>query len=979
MEFRQHGIVILLALLLQWPAPTCAKNVGRTPLSAFTLQSYGISAGLPSRLITALHQDASGLLWIGTYGGLLRYDGQRLTAFNRHVNPAVASHNISGILEEAPGQLRVTTASGDVYTLREGIVRRDPIADALPHPELRAVAQGADGAIWYGSFAGLCRAAETLSCFDHDGGFPGGDGERAGPIIYRLGFDATGTLWVGEEGGLVRRTVDGFVRAALEPNERVEAMANAPDGTLWAGTTAGRIGTLGADGFDVRLELGPDAAVSEVAPVGNGVLWFGTYNRGAGRWADGEVQWIDQRSGLATNNIQSLLVDREGVVWIGTTSDLVRLTDAPVLQRDARHGLDGSNVIGMEWHAGTLWAITSNGGLNRYDGQAFAPAEPFAPAAAPGELSVIAADGEGVFWLGLRPGLYRWRPGESPVAEPGFESSWISAVVRTAVGAVWVATRDGLFRREGGGWRRFGAAEGLPSPSIFSILPLDGEALAVGTRLGPALVAADGTITSLADRLQLTDPAIVALARDGPGGALWMGTLSAGLLHFDGSGFRKIDESLGLPDNSIWSVIDDGQGHLWLSSNLGIARVDLASLRAALDGAAERIVAYQFQPSDGLLTPNGIGGFGSAGLRLPDGRLVFATTSGVAFVQESAATRVLPPPPKPRFLAATVDDQPVTLGDGLRIEAGSRRTTIEVTAPTMIAVDHLRLRARLAGRDDRWVELGDARAISYTNLRHGETALELQSSRGFDEWSETVSLPIRILPAWHETTGARLAAALGLLLLLGLAVRHRLRLAHQREVVLGRLVEEKTLALREINVKLERQSTTDSLTKLANRRRFDRELTEEWRRSRRQQRPLSLAFIDVDHFKAFNDAKGHASGDVCLQEIGLVLSSYARRAGDIAARYGGEEFCLLLPGVEPAAARERAESVRRAVRRLSLDHPESSVASVVTVSIGIAHAVPDDGMEPPDLLRAADAALYAAKHKGRDRVEILDLADLETS
>jgi diguanylate cyclase (GGDEF)-like protein len=160
--------------------------------------------------------------------------------------------------------------------------------------------------------------------------------------------------------------------------------------------------------------------------------------------------------------------------------------------------------------------------------------------------------------------------------------------------------------------------------------------------------------------------------------------------------------------------------------------------------------------------------------------------------------------------------------------------------------------------------------------------------------------------------------------------------------------------------KLEELATTDSLTGLRNRRKFDEAIELEWRRAVRYETPLSLLMIDADHFKAYNDTYGHQAGDQVLVGIAICISDSVQRAGDCAARYGGEEFAVLLPGQATADAMTVAESIRRKVQGWS-DDPVIS-----TVSVGIASITPTVAMDWPAFVNAADKALYAAKAAGRN-------------
>lgn len=169
------------------------------------------------------------------------------------------------------------------------------------------------------------------------------------------------------------------------------------------------------------------------------------------------------------------------------------------------------------------------------------------------------------------------------------------------------------------------------------------------------------------------------------------------------------------------------------------------------------------------------------------------------------------------------------------------------------------------------------------------------------------------------------------------------------------------------NRQLQALSREDALTGLANRRYLDLMLVEEWNRAMRQQLPLAVLMIDVDHFKAYNDHLGHPAGDVCLREVARVIKSMARRSGDFAARYGGEEFALIYPTTNASQALGLARQLIEQVSQLKLAHPASSVGPVVTVSVGVAVTIPNgEPQQALALVDQADHALYLAKQKGRN-------------
>jgi diguanylate cyclase (GGDEF)-like protein len=183
---------------------------------------------------------------------------------------------------------------------------------------------------------------------------------------------------------------------------------------------------------------------------------------------------------------------------------------------------------------------------------------------------------------------------------------------------------------------------------------------------------------------------------------------------------------------------------------------------------------------------------------------------------------------------------------------------------------------------------------------------------------------------------------------------------------LERKVTERTAELALANERLEMLSITDALSGVANRRRLEDALNAEWRRAHRAGTPLSLAMVDIDHFKLYNDQYGHLAGDECLHRIATQLRRHTREH-DLVARYGGEEFAIVMADTDIDNARTLAERLRASV--VALGQPHALVPDrIVTVSIGVASTHPIPGRTHTDLLDAADVELYKAKRGGRNRV-----------
>lgn len=230
----------------------------------------------------------------------------------------------------------------------------------------------------------------------------------------------------------------------------------------------------------------------------------------------------------------------------------------------------------------------------------------------------------------------------------------------------------------------------------------------------------------------------------------------------------------------------------------------------------------------------------------------------------------------------------------------------------------------------------------------------------------------------HDLEAAFAAGAMDYLVkpirLVELLARLRSALMLKQELDCRKAREQELLAvtrqLQEANEALQRLSTLDGLTGLANRRHFNEFLANEWHRAQREAESLSLLMIDIDFFKAFNDHYGHQRGDDCLHQVANILGSAVKRPGDLAARYGGEEFAIVLPRTSASGAVAVAESLRRRLEELPIEHARSPLHRRVTLSVGVAAVIPERHGTPDRLVEYADRALYEAKRAGRNRVKL---------
>lgn len=235
----------------------------------------------------------------------------------------------------------------------------------------------------------------------------------------------------------------------------------------------------------------------------------------------------------------------------------------------------------------------------------------------------------------------------------------------------------------------------------------------------------------------------------------------------------------------------------------------------------------------------------------------------------------------------------------------------------------------------------------------------------------SLGVSLLILYLTGQTSEITLLMQYGLMAnLVGCGNAYVLEVRDRRLYLQARMLELEKRQLNRLSERMVQLAREDGLTGLANRRHFNDSFMIEWERARREQQSLALVFVDVDHFKAYNDNHGHLEGDRALVAVASTIKPLARRAGDLAARYGGEEFVLLLPNTLAEGAREVAEELLALVDARRIPHRASSVGSFVSVSIGVASLVPDVHLAPSQLIDQADAALYAAKQGGRHQIVV---------
>lgn len=928
------------------------ENVWRAPQS------------LPHDDVTAIVQTRDGYLWIGTVEGLVRFDGVRSVVFDKTNTPALTNNWIKALFEDRQGRLWIGTLGGGLVCRDGESFVRYGESRGLPYEVIDAIAEDGQGRVWVGTVGGGILRLEN-GRFVRE---PGADA-AAHTSVRTILADRTGALWFGTETGLYRLVGGALTRFGRKDgltDDGVISLASDAGG-LWIGTETGGLNRLSDGRFTAitRKDGLTHDRVWCLAIDRDANLWIGTDGGGLDRLTRGQLTSFSTKNGLTNDYVWAIHEDREGSLWIGTNGGGVdRLKNPRVVPWTAHEGLPSDFLWTIRrTRDGSLWFGTEDAGLVRMRDGAIASWG--AASGLRGSVKAIVERGDGRLWLGGSGGLHEWKDGRVGETVPLAPNETVDALAIGSDGALWIVVNGrGLRRWKDGRLDAFGHDNGLSSDTALAVLAARDGKVWVATVGGLDWIDPGGKVHALTKAQGLPN-AYVSSLFETPDADLWAGT-RGGLVRVKAGRVAAITSQQGLLDDEIVFGILADDGSVWTGTNRGLFRTPLHQIEEVMNGGRARVFSTAFGLDEGM---KNVEVDGTGAWKDPDGRLWFATRGGAVSVDPSRISRNRLAPPVV-IEEADADGRSLPAGGDWRLPPGLRRLDIRYTALSLLSPAATVFRRRLEGFDPDWVEAGQDRDAEYTNLPPGRYRFHVIAANGDGFWNETgASVAFEVQPRFIERLWFRGLVVLFFVFVGPLFYFVRVRRLDRQRDRLERLVAQRTAEVRAANDRLTHLAREDGLTGVANRRRLDEALDEEWRRAIRQKTPLSLLIFDIDFFKNYNDRLGHLAGDDCLKAVARTAAELCHRAGEVVSRYGGEEFAILMPSVERDEAVTVAENLRSKIERSAIPHPASPAASVVTVSVGVASTRPVAGAgSVEDLLAAADRALYRAKESGRNRV-----------
>lgn len=762
----RRWVRVALAWSLAAGSPLALAAPDFAPLQGHFHRAWLSRLGAPGEVI-AIEQTPDGFLWMSTDQGLMRFDGQSFARLDLFPGDPRRSQALGVMLQMRDGTLWATLRLGGMVRVRGTQVEFFGPEQGFPKSRAYSGTVDDEGVVWLITQPGLVRFKdERWQLVDVEVGLP----RQRFEMVQRT---PSGDLWLRGQGRwFVRRK--GEQNFVYEPRwDGAQDVTVAPGLGFWVLRPGGPFELVDSRGQMLRrLPLAVGQAVTLVHD-GQSDLWVSDFGTGLFRvpaasarpsahGAPPEIQSLSSRGGLSSDEVMSLIKDRDGQVWAGTQLGLDRVSQDRVTQVPHPSGNSAGavrfdavgrtcmanfvhpvacrhhtgpflplragrpqrpllgHVLAPDWQGGMwiggvhgLWRLEAAGKLTRV---------PYPDDTNRDLLQSIAVDADGVVWVTtFGEPVLRWQAGAWLPDDTRLPRQGALTAVADPTGGVWLGTGEGeVLRWQAGQVQRFGASEGLPAGRVLALLPA-GDALWIGGEQG-LLRLKDGRVTRVSRR--------------------------------DGVEFGRIT-----------GLAESADGDLWLNEARGALRLSALDRAALARSPGTPVSMLQVGPEDGLVGSLPPIRPANSMVRAPDGQIWLSRSSGIYRFDPRRFGGVERAPP-----VAVLD----TLGDSTTGQVQNGRVTFRFTAADLFAPNRLRFRYRLAGQDADWVEAGERREARYTNLAPGRYRFEVQADNRGGVWPDglkTASAEIEVPAAWHQLASVRLAAGAAVLALAWLAWR----------------------------------------------------------------------------------------------------------------------------------------------------------------------------------------------------------------
>lgn len=736
----------------------------------FVLRSWDRRDGLPASVIADIERTPDGYLWLATYRGLMRFDGARFKRFDDQNSAALQTNFVTQLLAEPDGGIWVGTLTSLSY-LPDMRPSTGPYSEIGTQLGVMALARGSRDEVW----AISSDRTELLRIVGKnvEQRFAAPDGQ----LIRSIVCDGEGNLVMLIGYNLYTFVGEQFVpwaNAGVE-KDSVTVIAGRRDGGVWIASGT-RLLRMDASGRVDTPHLAPDAddapklSMTAMLEDSAGRLWVGTRN-GSVHYFHPDVGWrqVTPKRTRALGQISSMHEDYEGMLWIGTVGGFLHQIKPRLVTMWSLPGLVQESVTQTVCVSrdGAVWIGTDGSGAYRYKDGVFAR---FTAQHGLSNSTVMAIfeDRRTNLWFGTLGGLFRLQGDRlEPELASLLSGQPVPALFEDDEGSLWIGTVGAVIRKRGEDVQVYEIGPGARGAEVRAITQGKEGEIWIGLRTG-------GLFRFRNERIEretgFERPVVTALHCDDDG-VLWIGTIARGLFRFQNGRARNWMAGDGLPSSMVFTILEDDDETLWMSSNEGVFGLRKAELRTFERSAQAPLLAIHLSASD---THNWSAGSGQPGAsKGPDGRLWFPLAHGVVSFHPKSLMRTRPE--LPVLLEEVIVDgveRPLVPGAPIRILSGMRRLEFRYTLADLDAVGRLKFRYKLEGLDEEWVEGSVQRTASYGPLPQGNYRFRVISAGSGNVWREMLHpVELEIVPRIWETGWFRGTSVLLLLGAVSLVVR----------------------------------------------------------------------------------------------------------------------------------------------------------------------------------------------------------------
>lgn len=885
----QNAIAGLLFFVLggmTFAQSAAGANVDNTFLSDFVHKSWTTADGLPGMTITAIMQDKKGYIYIGTYDGLVRFDGVEFLTYNRSLNPKYDFTSVRSIFQDSKENLWVGHNDEGVSCIRpDGTIICFSTENGLPQNSVRAICEDHEHNIWLGTASGLCYLTPEYGIV-----VPQGLSELGQETIQvsKLYCDTAGRVWITTaiENDLfvwTNKKIERYTGITKIKNPSVNEVRQDKSGAFWFGVAphfAVRIKDTEETLFDISHDHMDGMVVNAIMQDNAGNYWFGA-DSGLTVIHNGLYTYYDKRNGIADDYINDVMQDREGNIWIaynrGGIEKMSQGKFRTITMPVPVNAICEDKVRGVTW-------LGADDGMYCYKDNVFVEND-ITKLFKGSRIRHVSMTGDDELLVSAYNGSVSQvrisRDNETTIwtQENGLAGPKSRVALKSRKGDYYLGTTQGLsvIDHKTGKMTSITRADGFDNEFIMALYEDAENRIWVGTDGGGVYVLKDKQIVSHYTTDQgLAGNVIFKIVEIEH--TIWIGTgMGLSMYESETDSFLNLNDSNGLNTSGVFQILCDYTNTVWMVANKGVFSANYADMIAVASGNKKRLSIKSYGSSDGLVT----GGVTSTSLSTQDsmGRIWFTLTDGFAIYDPVRSVKN-ETAPKIDIQEYMIDNEWYEYhGDPIVMTPSAKRLSIKYTGLSFISSDSMRFCYKLSGFEKDYSDWTENRLVSYTNLKHGTYAFTVMSQNS-DEVKSAPSNPIVIIkkPYLWELAWFWVMIGLFIAVTIALIILHKIRKMRRYQIELEQKVEERTRELKIANEKAENLLLNILPQEVAD------ELTEHPDRTIAKKFPnVSVLFTDIVGFTKM-------SGDMSAEEVVTMLNKMITLFDERSKREGIEKI-----------------------------------------------------------------------------------------